>query len=97
MFKLKHPVAVAVCAGLLATSCTAQQLAPAQPANVQAKPNIIIILADDMGYSDLGCYGGEIDTPNIDKLAAGRLAVFALSHVGDVRDDARFIAYWHGI
>lgn len=34
-----------------------------------AKPNIIVILADDMGFSDLGCYGGEIHTPNIDFLA----------------------------
>ena len=33
-------------------------------------PNIIIILADDMGFSDLGCYGGEIHTPHIDRLAA---------------------------
>ncbi|MFX0071773.1 MAG: arylsulfatase [Candidatus Hermodarchaeota archaeon] len=33
------------------------------------KPNIVLILADDMGYSDLGCYGGEIDTPNLDNLA----------------------------
>lgn len=33
------------------------------------KPNIIMILVDDMGYSDLGCYGGEIETPNLDKLA----------------------------
>lgn len=35
------------------------------------KPNVIVILADDMGFSDIGAYGGEIDTPNLDKLAAG--------------------------
>ncbi len=37
------------------------------------RPNIVLIMADDMGYSDVGCYGGEIHTPNIDKLAAGGL------------------------
>ena len=36
---------------------------------LNTKPNILLILADDMGYSDLGCYGGEIETPNIDNLA----------------------------
>ena len=37
------------------------------------RPNIIVILADDMGYSDLGCYGSEIQTPNLDKLASNGL------------------------
>jgi arylsulfatase len=37
------------------------------------KPNVVLILNDDMGYSDIGCYGGEIDTPNLDRLAADGL------------------------
>ena len=47
------------------------------PADVAAqdgrKPNVLIILADDLGFSDIGCYGGEIETPNLDALAAGGL------------------------
>lgn len=37
------------------------------------RPNILLIVADDLGYSDIGCYGGEVDTPNLDKLAANGL------------------------
>ncbi len=37
------------------------------------RPNIVVILSDDMGYSDLGCYGGEIRTPHLDRLAADGL------------------------
>lgn len=45
----------------------------AEESQLGPKPNIIIIMADDMGYSDIGCYGGEINTPNIDRLAANGL------------------------
>ncbi len=37
------------------------------------KPNIVLILNDDMGFSDIGCYGGEVETPNLDRLAKGGL------------------------
>ena len=37
------------------------------------QPNILLIVADDMGFSDLGCYGGEILTPNLDALAKNGL------------------------
>src|SRR5687768_15192211 len=70
----------ATAAGLLGLiSCTG--LAGAQPvptaqalsgANVQ-KPNVLLILADDLGWSDLGCLGGEIRTPSLDALAQGGL------------------------
>src|SRR6185295_4595049 len=54
---------------LLAASCGGEPLQPAQA----ARPNVIVILSDDMGYSDLGCYGGEIKTPHLDALARGGL------------------------
>lgn len=44
-----------------------------QKPSLDKRPNIIIIMADDLGYSDLGCFGGEIKTPNLDKLASDGL------------------------
>ncbi|SVB26363.1 uncharacterized protein METZ01_LOCUS179217, partial [marine metagenome] len=48
-------------------------LASALQAKDAPRPNIVLIMADDMGFSDIGCYGGEIQTPNLDKLAANGL------------------------
>jgi len=39
----------------------------------RTRPNFLVILADDLGFSDIGCYGGDISTPNLDRLAAGGL------------------------
>ncbi|MBS3771134.1 MAG: arylsulfatase [Bacteroidales bacterium] len=41
--------------------------------NTDEKPNVILIMSDDMGYSDIGCYGSEIETPELDNLAANGL------------------------
>jgi arylsulfatase A-like enzyme len=39
----------------------------------QPRPNVVVILADDLGFSDIGCYGGEVQTPHLDSLAEGGL------------------------
>ncbi|PHR95022.1 MAG: arylsulfatase [Blastopirellula sp.] len=42
------------------------------------RPNILLVLVDDMGFSDIGCYGGEINTPNLDKLASSGIRYTAM-------------------
>lgn len=57
---------------LLATGALAADN-PSSSTATTDKPNLVFILADDMGFSDLGCYGGEIETPHLDALAANGL------------------------
>src|SRR3954469_22009068 len=68
-FRFFSMPALACAAALIISIC-----ASATPASAYAettnRPNVIIILIDDMGYSDLQCFGGEVPTPNINKLAA---------------------------
>lgn len=65
------PISVASAALLVLVGLTIRcAAAGAQPAS---RPNVVIILVDDMGFSDIGCYGSEIPTPNLDALAASGL------------------------
>ncbi|TZF82622.1 arylsulfatase [Pedobacter sp. BS3] len=69
----KYQLSVLIAIGVLGfTGLIAWKNKPETETKTAAKPkrpNIIVILADDMGFSDIGCYGGEIHTPNIDYLA----------------------------
>ena len=67
MIEMKPWIPLATLLGLLAGSGIAS-LAASPPAPLP-RPNLLLIVADDMGFSDLGCYGGEIQTPNLDRLA----------------------------
>jgi len=60
-----------VLTALLLATLAALHAADTLKAATPAKPNVVVILVDDMGFSDIGCYGSEIPTPNLDQLAAG--------------------------
>jgi arylsulfatase A-like enzyme len=57
-------------------------VASARADDAPPRPNIVVILVDDMGFSDIGCYGGEIDTPHLDRLAEQGLRFTQFSNYG---------------
>lgn len=76
VFRLLRGAFTSVLIWLQLNSLAMAQLKPddvKSSGQVVSRPNVLIILADDLGYSDPGCYGSEIDTPNLDSLAANGL------------------------
>lgn len=67
---IARAIALGLWVGLLGAAALAQN-PPVPPASADrpAKPNVLLIVADDLGYSDLGCFGGDVQTPNLDALA----------------------------
>ena len=57
------------CVAALVAATAASPAASPSSAGTGKRPNIVIILGDDLGYSDMGCFGSEIKTPNLDSLA----------------------------
>lgn len=78
MKKLVLPMALALCSSTALGFSKSPEDSDKQPTK---RPNVLVLIADDMGYSDIGAYGSEIQTPNIDKLANEGVS-FTNFHVG---------------
>ncbi len=65
----RRPCRICVLLCAFVAAVVALPVSHAAPTDAPSRPNIIVIMADDMGFSDLGCYGSEIKTPAVDRLA----------------------------
>lgn len=70
-YKIKQIFAVTILAGILLAAYSFRSIKPGKRSAPGKAPNVLLIMADDMGYADIGCYGSEVATPNLDQLAAG--------------------------
>lgn len=74
----KPVISLLLCIFLIA-ACTQSQedqnLIQVVPAEIDARPNILLIVADDMGYTDIGAFGSEIETPNLDDIASAGISM----------------------
>jgi len=71
--RMKRRTLLPIAVGLLVLGLSVPAFAAAlelAESGDNARPNVIIIMSDDMGFSDIGCYGSEIQTPTLDRLAA---------------------------
>ena len=73
MNRLSYNILAALLLAFFVIGCTPKKVEQA---------NVLLIMADDLGFSDLGCYGGEIKTPNLDKLASGGLRFTQMNNCG---------------
>lgn len=74
-FRRLNAIGVVVSVLPLINACTIDRENPAAPEMEPRRPNILLIMADDLGYTDIGAFGSEIRTPNIDALAATGLSL----------------------
>ena len=65
----------------------------AKSVRAAARPNIILIMSDDMGFSDIGCYGSEINTPNLNALAADGVRFTQFYNTVALLPEPRGVAY----
>ncbi len=70
---MKHASRLALLFAIAAASLAGGSPSSVQTCSAAERPNIIVIMSDDMGYSDIGCYGGEIETPTLNGLAENGL------------------------
>ncbi|MDO8835210.1 MAG: sulfatase-like hydrolase/transferase, partial [Vicinamibacterales bacterium] len=67
-----HPThTLAIVTAVVLSALSAPSASVGGGPSLPSRPNVVVILADDLGFSDLGSYGGDIETPNLDSLARG--------------------------